>query len=118
MARLEPPEHKENLGMEVKKIMISSLLVLGLVGCSTSPTKPSDPDYKLSRQCDKSLDVAYEELSFSEAKGFGGSWEYTKAASLLSAASVQSSFGSYQSCIEKVDSARVYIKESQKTKQQ
>lgn len=117
MARLGPPEQKEILGMQAKHIMMTGLLALSVGGCATSPNNTSDADYKLSRQCDKSLDVAYEELSFSEAKGFGGSWEYTKAASLLSAASVQSGFGSYEGCIEKVDSARAYIKESQKAKQ-
>lgn len=100
--------------MEAKHIMMVGLAALSLAGCASSPTNTADPDYTLSRQCDKGLDIAYEELSFSEANGFGGSWEYTKAASLLSAASVQSSFGGYQGCIDKVDSARAYIKESRK----
>ena len=100
--------------MEAKHIFITGILATALTGCASAPTNTADPDYKLSRQCDKGLDVAYEELSFSKSNGFGGSWEYTKAASLLSAASVQSNFGGYEGCIEKVDSARVYIKESQK----
>lgn len=100
--------------MEAKHILITGLLAISLSGCSSTPTDASSPEYKLSQKCDKGLDVAYKELSFSEAKGFGGSWEYTKAASLLSAAKVQSGFGAYEGCIAKVESARGYIQESQK----
>ena len=100
--------------MEARTIIMTGLVALSLTGCATSPNNTADPDYKLSRQCDKKLDIAYEELSFSEAKGFGGSWEYTKAASLLGAARVQSGFGGYNGCIDKVTSARAYIKESKK----
>ena len=98
----------------VVKHIFTGLLMVGLSGCASTPTDSSDPQYQLSQQCDNGLDVAYKELSFSEAKGFAGSWEYTKATSLLSAAKVQASFGGYDGCIEKVNSARAYIQASQK----
>lgn len=99
--------------MDAKHILMTGLISVSLAGCASNPSNINDPDYKLSRQCEKKLDMAYEELNFSKASGFGGSWEYTKAASLLSAASVQSNFGGYEGCVEKVNSAQAYIKQSQ-----
>ena len=95
------------------RLLMAAVLTIALAGCSSSPTKPAE-DLALAKQCDKSLDAGYKELNFSNASGFGGSWEYTKAASLLGAAKVQSGFGSYNGCIEKVKTARIYIKESRK----
>ena len=99
--------------MDTRLLMIVATLSVTLTACSSAPTKPAE-DLALAKQCDKQLDVGYKELNFSSAKGFGGSWEYTKAASLLGAAKVQSGFGSYNGCIEKVKTARAYIKESEK----
>jgi len=95
------------------RLLMAAILTVTLAGCSSSPTKPAE-DIALAKQCDKGLDVGYKELNFSNANGFGGSWEYTKAASLLGAAKVQLGFGSYNGCIEKVKTARAYIKESKK----
>ena len=72
-----------------------------------------NPNSSLARQCESGLDVAYKELDFAKAKGFGGTVEYTKAAGLLSAAKIQSEFGKYPNCIEKVGRARAYIAKSQ-----
>lgn len=95
------------------RLLMATVLTVALAGCSSSPTKPAE-DLALAKQCDKSLDVGYKELNFSNASGFGGSWEYTKAASLLGAAKVQSGFGSYNDCIDKVKTARTYIQASKK----
>jgi len=94
------------------RILIVAVAV-AVAGCSSAPTKPAE-ELALAKKCDKSLDVGYKELNFSNANGFGGSWEYTKAASLLGAAKVQSGFGSYNGCIEKVKTARAFIKQSRK----
>jgi hypothetical protein len=40
--------------------------------------------------------------------------DWTKAASLLSAASIQQEFGKYPNCVDKVRRARYYIEQSQK----
>ena len=94
------------------RILIVAVAV-AVAGCSSAPTKPAE-ELALAKKCDKILDVGYKELNFSNANGFGGSWEYTKAASLLGAAKVQSGFGSYNGCIEKVKTARAFIKQSRK----
>jgi len=99
--------------METRLLIMAVLMTGTLAGCSSSPTKPVE-DLALAKQCDKNLDLGYKELNFSSTNGFGGSWEYTKAASLLGAAKVQSGFGSYHGCIEKVKTARSYIKASRK----
>ena len=89
-------------------IATSLTLVLFVVGgCA------GNPNSSLAQQCENGLSVAYKELDFARAKGFGGTVEYTKAAGLLSAAKVQSEFGKYPNCIEKVDRARAYIAKSQ-----
>jgi len=98
--------------MDTRLLIMAATVSVALAGCSTAPTKSPEQELALAKQCDKGLDVGYKELNFSNANGFGGSWEYTKAASLLGAAKVQSGFGSYDGCIEKVTTARAYIKAS------
>lgn len=58
--------------------------------------------------------MAYEQLDFAKAKGFSGTVDWTKGASLLSAASIQQEFGKYPNCVDKVRRARYYIEQSQK----
>jgi len=67
---------------------------------------------KLASSRGNGLNAAYKELDFARTNGMGGSREYTKAASLLGTARVQSGFGAYEGCIDKVKTARAYIKES------
>jgi hypothetical protein len=69
-----------------------------------------NPDGAMSHQCSNGLDAAYAELTAAEAQGFGGTVDWTKAASLLTAAKVQYEFEKYPNCIDKVGRARVYIK--------
>ena len=96
------------------RIATLTMVIALLTGCSTAPTKPAATELALEKRCNKGIDVGYKELNFSHANGFGGSWEYTKAASLLGAAKVQAGFGGYDGCIEKVKTARSYIKQSKK----
>jgi len=44
-----------------------------------------NPNSSIALQCKDGLRIAYEELDFAKAKGFSGTAEYTKAASLLGA---------------------------------
>jgi hypothetical protein len=67
----------------------------------------------LARQCENGLSVAYQELDFAKARGLDGTVEYSKAVGLLTAARVQSEFGKYPNCVEKVDRARAFIGRSQ-----
>ena len=92
------------------RTLIATTLTLVLfvaAGCA------GNPNSSLARQCENGLSVAYKELDFAKAKGFGGTVEYSKAAGLLSAAKIQSEFGKYPNCIDKVDRARAYIAKSQ-----
>lgn len=53
-------------------------------------------------------------LDFAKAKGLGGTWEITKAATLLTGARIQSGFGKYPNCVDKVRRARAYIARSRR----
>jgi hypothetical protein len=94
----------------MRSLIITGLTLLLVVtaGCA------GNPNSSLARQCENGLDVAYKELDFAKANGFGGTVEYSKAASLLGAAKIQSEFGKYPNCIDKVQRARAYIVKSQK----
>jgi hypothetical protein len=91
--------------------LIMTVLTLFLAvatGCA------GNPNSSLAKQCENGLNVAYKELDFAKANGFGGTVEYSKAASLLGAAKIQSEFGKYPNCIDKVQRARAYIVKSRK----
>jgi hypothetical protein len=87
--------------------------IVGIAGaiaaCAGAPK-----DIELAKQCESGLKVAYEELDFAKANGFSGTVDWTKAASLLSAASIQQEFGKYPNCVDKVRRARYYIEQSQR----
>jgi hypothetical protein len=94
-----------------RAVIVAAMLgVLGAIGACQGPPK----DSALASQCESGLKVAYEELNFAKANGFGGTVDWTKAASLLSAASIQQEFGKYPNCVDKVKRARYYIGQSQK----
>ena len=80
-----------------------TLLLAPMAGCA------GNPNSSLASQCRSGLEVAYRELDFAKAKGFDGTVEYSKAVSLLGAAKIQSEFGKYPNCIDKVQRARAYI---------
>ena len=92
----------------MKILMYSFLLSLFLIGgCQTNPSSAS------ARQCQQGLEIANKELNFAKAKGFSGTVEFTKAATLLTGAAIQYKFGKYPNCIDKVKRARRFIKRSQ-----
>ena len=78
-----------------------------IAGCETNPSSSS------ARQCNQGLKIANKELNIAKVKGFSGTVEYTKAAGLLTGAAVQYEFGKYTNCINKVERARRFIKNSQ-----
>lgn len=82
----------------------------GVINACSGPPKNA----ALAEQCENGLKTAYQELDFAKAKGFDGTVDWTKAASLLSAASIQQEFGKYPNCVDKVRRARYYIAQSQK----
>ena len=78
-----------------------------IAGCQTNPSSSS------ARQCLSGLKAAKAELNYAETHGFSGTVEYTKAATLITGASIQYEFGKYPNCINKVKRARYFIKNSQ-----
>ena len=90
------------------KLTLLSLVFFFITACA------GNPESAIALQCKRGLETAYKELDFAKAKGFDGTVEYTKAASLLTAAKVQYEFGKYPNCIDKVKRARAYIRLSQK----
>jgi hypothetical protein len=95
----------------MKKISYIVLLSVFLIaGCETNPSSKS------AQQCRDGLKAANKELNFAKAKGFSGTVEYTKAATLLTGASIQYEFGKYPNCIDKVKRARRFIKNSKVSK--
>lgn len=93
--------------MRTLVLTLLTLLLPVAAGCA------GNPNSSLARQCENGLSVAYKELDFAKAQGFGGTVEYSKAAGLLTAAKVQFEFGKYPNCIEKVGRARAFISRSQ-----
>ncbi|WP_321325906.1 hypothetical protein [Thiomicrorhabdus sp.] len=90
------------------KMLIPFIFIMMVAGCA------GNPNSSLAKQCSDGLNIAYQELDYAKTKGFSGTVEYTKAASLLGAAKIQKEFGKYPNCIDKVERARAYIKASQR----
>ena len=86
--------------------IIFLFLVVSLYACA------GNPNSKIANQCRNGLADAYEKLDYAKVNGFSGTVEYSKAASLLAAASIQEEFGKYPNCVDKVNRAREYIKRS------
>jgi hypothetical protein len=98
-----------------RKSDMRSLVVAGLTliaaftaGCA------GDPASSQAMQCENGLKEAYRELDTAKANGLDGTVEVTKAASLLGAAKIQSEFGKYPNCINKVHRARAYLANARK----
>lgn len=94
--------------MKTHVILLLLLIPAVLTGCA------GNPNSAIALQCERGLDAGFKELDYAKTKGFEGGVEYTKAASLLSAARVQKEFGKYPNCLEKVKRARTFIKRSKK----
>ncbi len=88
-------------------IVVLMPFVLSLAGCAARPANGMDI------KCTQGLKVAYRELNFAETKGFSGTVAWSKAASLLTAAKVQQQFEKWPNCVNKVERARYYTKQSQ-----
>lgn len=89
-------------------IVLMLVAALSLTACAGARKGES------AESCRNAIDVAYKELSFAESEGFAGSVNYTKAASLLTAAKTNQTFESYDACVNNASKARYYIAESKK----
>ena len=66
------------------------------------------------QECSSQLRIANQELQDAKVKGFGGTIEWLKAADLLLAAGTQEQLERFDSCLDKVRRARLYIRAAQK----
>lgn len=81
---------------------------LFLVGCAGQPQQG-----RADLACKNGIATAYDELSFARSQGFSGSVAWSKAASLLGSAKVLEQVENYNQCIDNVEKARFYIRQSQ-----
>ena len=91
--------------MGPKSLAAASLIMISamVAACSGNPGDPS------AARCSRGLSAAQGELNTARVNGFGGTVNWSKAASLLAAAKVQYEFEHYPNCIDKVQRARVYL---------
>ncbi len=89
-------------------IVTLTIATLGLTACAGAVKSES------AETCREALDVAYRELNFAQSQGFAGTVNYTKAASLLTAAKTSQTVEAYDSCVSNANKARYYIAESKK----
>ncbi|MEM7169021.1 MAG: hypothetical protein AAF530_02555 [Pseudomonadota bacterium] len=95
----------------MKKTFLVPFIIIGaMFGVGACSGNPSGA---LAKECSGGLSTAYSELEAAKVNGFGGTVNITKAGSLLAAAKIQYEFEKYPNCIDKVNRARVYIKEAQ-----
>ena len=66
------------------------------------------------QECSDGLRTASQELDLAKVKGFGGTVAWSKAAGLLTAAEWDKQVEKFPGCIDKVQRARAYIRDSQK----
>ena len=68
-----------------------------------------NPGSAMAERCAQGLAAARGELNTAKINGFGGTVNWSKAASLVTAAKVQYEFERYPNCVDKVQRARAYL---------
>jgi len=66
------------------------------------------------QQCSNEVHLANQELEDAKVKGLSGTVQWTKAAALLAAANTQMQLERFDSCLDKVQRARTYLREANK----
>jgi hypothetical protein len=91
-------------------LLVATLTVAGLVltACGGKIATQS------GQECSSQLHIANQELEDAKVKGFSGSVQWIKAAGLLAEANTQMQFEHFDSCLNKVQRARAYLREAQK----
>jgi hypothetical protein len=86
------------------RTVLGLLIATGVTaGCTGNPGGP------VADQCSRGLSAAYRELNTAKVRGLDSTVEWSKAASLLTAAKIQYEFEHYPNCVEKVKRANVYL---------
>ncbi|HUT50510.1 MAG TPA: hypothetical protein VM325_14310 [Alphaproteobacteria bacterium] len=76
---------------------------LAVGGCT------GNPGGEMAERCSRGLATANGELRSARVRGLGGTANWSKAASLLTAAKIQYEFEHYPNCVDKVRRARFYL---------
>jgi len=92
----------------MRPLLLAAGLGLMLAGCAGRIATPE------GQACAEQLRLADQELEDAKVKGFSGSIQWTKAAGLLAAANTQMQLEHFRDCLDKVQRARLYIREAQK----
>lgn len=95
------------MSRSVVKVAVVSVAVV-LAGCAGAPAQQ-----RADVACRQGITIAYDELSFARSQGFSGTVAWTKATSLLASAKVLEQVEKYDQCIDNVEKARFYIRQSQ-----
>ena len=95
----------------MKPFRPGTLLVLVTLAILAGCTREYDAGQ--AKACSNGIDAAYRELQYAETQGLSSTVEWTKAASLLSAARVQLEFDRYRNCLDKVKRARAMIRRAE-----
>lgn len=66
------------------------------------------------QQCSHEVHLANQELEDAKVKGLSGTVQWTKAAALLAAANTQMQLERFESCLDKAQRARAYVREANK----
>ncbi|MBY4678949.1 hypothetical protein [Marinobacterium arenosum] len=94
--------------MNRTKIIVLGLLAFTMVGCAGAPSQT-----RLDLTCRDGISQAYDALSLARSKGFSGTVAWSKASALLAGAKVQEQVEDYAGCLDKVNKANFYIRQSQ-----
>ena len=94
----------------IATLIVSILVVAGLAltACGGKIATQS------GQECSAQLRIANQELDDAKVRGFGGSVQWLKAAGLLAEANTQMQFEHFDSCLNKVQRARAYLREATK----
>ncbi len=93
---------------DLRKILILCLAGLALGGCGGKIAT------ERGQACSQALHAANQELEDAKVRGLSGSIQWIKAANLLAAASARMQVEKFDSCLDKVRRARIYIREAEK----
>jgi hypothetical protein len=66
------------------------------------------------QQCSREVHLANQELEDAKVKGLSGTVQWTKAAGLITAANAKMQLEKFESCIDKAQRARTYLREAGK----
>jgi len=85
------------------RLILTAFAVLLSVACTGNVST------ELADTCVTELGEARQELEEARNKGLAGRIQWIKAANLLSSANARQQIGKYDSCVEKVRRARIFI---------